>query len=70
MNAPAFAVTVLRALAGKRLVKIFSTDRHGQVIKRGSDKAAEFLLERHELAGANDFFMLLGPWSGVRTPAS
>jgi hypothetical protein len=29
VNAPAFAVTVLRALAGKRLVETFSTDPCG-----------------------------------------
>jgi hypothetical protein len=60
VNAPAFAVTVLRALAGKRLVKTFATDRRGQVVKRGSDKAAEFVLERHDVADADAFFALLG----------
>jgi hypothetical protein len=37
MNAPAFTVTVLRALTGKKPVKVFATDRQGRVIESAYD---------------------------------
>jgi hypothetical protein len=50
-----FRLTVLRA-PGKRLVKTFLAGGG----KRGTDKAARFLVERHEVADARAFFALLG----------
>lgn len=55
----AFAITVLRALGGRRLVKTFARNGQNRVIKRGSDKAGEFILERPKIAGAAAFFALL-----------
>src|SRR4051812_1344914 len=51
---PTFRVTVLRA-PGKRLVKTYLADGG----KRGTDKAASFLVERPEVRGARGFFALL-----------
>ena len=60
MNAPAFAVTVLRALAGKRLVKVFATDRQGRVIKSAYDSPKWFTSAVVDVESVDGLADLLG----------